>query len=72
MRLTPVKFAVLKLAADGLVFSMTPTGDETGARMSRLEMRLLLWADHQGGWKVFGSSTGFCLPDGSVLSPPVP
>jgi Uma2 family endonuclease len=32
-------------------------------------MRLLLWADQQGGWKVFGSSTGFLLPDGSVLSP---
>jgi len=60
---------VLELAADGRVLTMTPTGSETGARNSRLEMRLLLWADHQGGWKVFGSSTGFCLPDGSVLSP---
>ena len=39
------------------------------SRKSRLEMPLLLWADHQGGWKVFGCSTGFCLPDGSVLSP---
>ena len=78
LRLTPDQFAllcaenrdaVLELAADGRVLSMTPTGSETGARNSRLEMRLLLWADHQGGWKVFGSSTGFCLPDGSVLSP---
>jgi Uma2 family endonuclease len=32
-------------------------------------MRLLLWADQQGGWKVFGCSSGFRLPDGSVLSP---
>jgi Uma2 family endonuclease len=32
-------------------------------------MRLLLWADHQGGWKVFGGSTGFCLLDSSVPSP---
>jgi Uma2 family endonuclease len=78
LRLTPDQFAllcaenrdaVLELAADGRVLSMTPTGSETGARNSRLEMRLLLWADHQGGWKVFGSSTGFRLPDGSVLSP---
>ena len=78
LRLTPDQFAllcaenrdaVLELAADGQVLSMTPTGSETGARNSRLEMRLLLWADHQGGWKVFGSSTGFRLPDGSVLSP---
>ena len=78
LRLTPDQFAllcaenrdaVLELAADGRVLSMTPTGSETGARNSRVEMRLLLWADHQGGWKVFGSSTGFRLPDGSVLSP---
>ena len=78
LRLTPEQFelvcaenreAVLELAADGRVIAMTPTGSETGARNSRLEMRLLLWADRQGGWKVFGSSTGFRLPDGSVLSP---
>jgi len=78
LRLTPDQFAllcaenrdaVLELAADGRVLAMTPTGSETGARNSRLEMRLLLWADRQGGWKVFGSSTGFRLPDGSVLSP---
>jgi Uma2 family endonuclease len=48
---------------------MTPTGSETGARNSRLVMRLLLWADRLGGWKVFDSSAGFRLPDGSVLSP---
>jgi len=33
---------VLELAADGRVLTMTPTGSETGARNSRLEMRLLL------------------------------
>ena len=78
LRLVPEQFAllcaenreaVLELAADGRVLAMTPTGSETGARNSRLRMRLLLWADQQGGWKVFGSSTGFRLPDGSVLSP---
>jgi len=78
LRLTPEQFAqlcaenreaVLELAADGSLILMTPTGSETGARNSRLEMRLLLWADQQGGWKVFGSSTGFRLPDDSVLSP---
>ena len=60
--------AVLELAADGQLIAMTPTGSETGARNSRLEMRLLLWADQQGGWKVCGSSSGFRLPDGSVFS----
>lgn len=61
--------AVLELAADGRLITMTPTGSETGARNARLEMLLLLWADQNGGWKVFGSSAGFRLPDGSVLSP---
>ena len=80
LRLTPEQFelvcaenrdAVLELGRDGRVIAMTPTGSETGARNSRLEMRLLLWADQIGGWKVFGSSTGFRLPDASVLSPDV-
>ena len=57
LRLTPEQFAlvcaetrdaVLELAADGRVISTTPTGSETGARNSRLKMRLLLWADRQG------------------------
>lgn len=78
LRLTPEQFelvcaenreAVLELAADGHVIAMTPTGSETSGRNSRLVMRLLLWADQQGGWKVFESSGGFRLPDGSVLSP---
>lgn len=78
LRLTPEQFAlvcaenreaVLELAADGRLITMTSTGCETGARNSRLVMRLLLWADQQGGWKVFDSSAGFRLPDGSVLSP---
>ncbi len=80
LRLTPEQFervcqanpeAVLELAADGHVIAMTPTGGETGARNLRLGQRLLLWADGPGagGWRVFDSSTGFRLPDGSVLSP---
>lgn len=78
LRLSPEQFervcaenrdAVLELTADGRLIPMPPTGSETGARNARLEMRLLLWADQQGGWKVFGCSSGFRLPDGSVLSP---
>ena len=78
LRLTPEQFelvcaenreAVLELDAEGRLIAMPPTGSETGARNSRLEMRLLVWADQQGGWKVCGSSSGFRLPDGSVLSP---
>ena len=61
--------AVLELDAAGNLIHMSPTGGETGARNSRLLMRLLAWADQLGGWQVFDSSTGFRLPDGSVLSP---
>jgi Uma2 family endonuclease len=60
---------VLKLEAEGSLIAITLTGGESGARNARLEMRLLIWADQQGGWKVFGSSNGFRLPDGSVFSP---
>lgn len=78
LRLSPEQFtavcianpqAVLELSAEGHLIHMTPTGGETGARNSRLLMRLLAWADGVGGWRVFDSSTGFLLPDGSVLSP---
>lgn len=61
--------AVLELTPEGHLIHMTPTGGETGARNSRLLLRLLAWADSVGGWQVFDSSTGFLLPDGSVRSP---
>ena len=60
---------MLELAADGQLISITPTGGDTGRRNTRLLTRLQTWADCQGGWTVFASSTGFRLPDGSVLSP---
>ena len=78
LRLTPQQFAlvceanpdaVLELAADGQLITMTPTGGETGARNSNLAYQLSHWARSHGSWKVFDSSTGFRLADGSVLSP---
>ena len=78
LHLTPEQFelvcaenreAVLELAADGRVIAMTPTGSETGARNGELLFQLKLYTKRVGGWKVFDSSTGFRLPDGSVLSP---
>ena len=78
LKLTPEQFAlvceanpeaVLELTAAGQVIAMTPTGGETGSRNNILSTRLQVWALGQGGWKVFDSSTGFRLPDGSVLSP---
>ncbi|MFM8276349.1 MAG: Uma2 family endonuclease [Cyanobium sp.] len=79
LRLTPEQFialceanpdAVLELAADGSLILMTPTGSETGGRNGALSG--LLWqALKRSGLplKLFDSSTGFRLPDDSVLSP---
>jgi Uma2 family endonuclease len=62
--------AVLELAADGQLIVMTPTGSETGARNSALLVLLGLALRRTGlPLKLFDSSTGFRLPDGSVLSP---
>lgn len=78
MRLTPVQFAllcaenreaVLELSADGQVLAMTPTGSETGSRNIELAFQLQRFARSDTIWKAFDSSTGFRLPDDSVLSP---
>jgi Uma2 family endonuclease len=79
LRLTPEQFeevcqanpdAVLELAADGELIAITPTGGETGQRNQTLGA--LLWlAVRQSALplRLFDSSTGFRLPDGSVLCP---
>jgi Uma2 family endonuclease len=61
--------AVLELAADGSLICMTPTGSDTGASNGELFFQIKTWARAGGGWKAFDSSTGFRLPDDSVLSP---
>lgn len=62
--------AVLELAADGSLILMTPTGSETGGRNGSLMVALGLSLRSSGlPLKLFDSSTGFRLPDGSVLSP---
>ncbi|MFM7394732.1 MAG: Uma2 family endonuclease [Cyanobium sp.] len=79
LRLTAAQFAevcaanpeaVLELDADGHLIEMTPTGGESSARNQTLGA--LLWlAVRQSGLplKVFDSSGGFLLPDGSIRSP---
>ena len=79
LRLTPEQFAsvcqanpnaVMELDASGRLIHMTPTGSETGARNSSLLILLGLAVRSAGlPLKLFDSSTGFRLPDGSVLSP---
>jgi Uma2 family endonuclease len=79
LRLTPEQFervcqanpeAVLELTAEGFLVVMTPTGGETGSRNSRLLIQLgMALSRGQPSLRIFDSSTGFLLPDGSVLSP---
>ena len=61
--------AVLELAADSSLICTSPTGGDTGARNAELSFQIQAWALTTGGWKAFDSSTGFRLPDNSVLSP---
>lgn len=48
---------------------VTPTGGEAGKREAELVGQLHRWAAAEGRGIVFGPSTGFHLPDGSLLSP---
>jgi Uma2 family endonuclease len=48
---------------------LSPTSSEDGARSAEALVQLALWSRSGPGGKVFDSSTGFRLPDGSVLSP---
>ncbi len=79
LSLTPSQFAevcaanpeaVLELDALGHLVEMTPTGSASGARNQTLGA--LLWLAIEQSrlpLKLFDSSTGFLLPDGSVRSP---
>ena len=78
LRLSPEQFAlvcqanpdaVLELSPSGQLISMTPTGGDTGSRNTALVFALQSYARQTNAWKAFDSSTGFRLPDGSVLSP---
>jgi Uma2 family endonuclease len=62
--------AVLELDADGTLIPMTPTGGDTSARNTALTSLLWLAVGRSGlALKLFESSGGFRLPDGSVRSP---
>jgi Uma2 family endonuclease len=78
LRLTPEQFervcqvnpeAVLELTAEGHLIFMTPTGGETSSRNGQLLYQLQVFCRRHKGLRLFDSSGGFRLPDGSVLSP---
>ncbi len=55
----------------GELIIMSPTGSETGEKNSSLLGQLWLWNYNKKLGKVFDSSTGFKLPNGSIRSPDV-
>ena len=48
---------------------VTPTGGESGRRSAKVLFQLERWNEGRGLGVVFDSSTGFRLPDGSLLAP---
>lgn len=61
----------LERTAQGDLVVMAPTGGETGFRNADLLIRLGIWNEQTQLGLVFGSSTGFHLPNGSDRSPDV-
>lgn len=55
--------------ATGNIRPMGQTGGETGERNSKLIFKLFGWNEESGLGFVYGSSTGFRLPNGAVRSP---
>jgi len=60
---------ILERSKDGELVIMAPTGGETGNWNSECNLELGLWNRTQQAGKVFDSSTGFELPQGSDRSP---
>jgi len=58
----------LERTADGRLI-VSPTGMESGRRSLKIAYQLKRWNERTGLGVVFSSSTGFHLPDGSLLSP---
>ena len=53
----------------GEIIIMSPSGTRSGNRSGRIFGALYVWNENHLLGEVFDSSTGFRLPDGSVLSP---
>ncbi len=53
---------------DGTVIIMPNTGGKTGKRNSKINLKLSLWKEANGG-NVFDSSTAFIFPNGATRSP---
>jgi Uma2 family endonuclease len=57
--------------ADGDVIIMAPEGGTSGKGGSKLNTAFENWAERDGTGEVFGSSTGFILPNHALRSPDI-
>src|SRR5207247_6986138 len=61
----------IERTAEGDIIIMAPEGGSSGLGSSKLTMTFSVWAERDGTGQVFGSSTGFTLPNGATRSPDV-
>ncbi len=61
----------IERTAEGDLLIMPPAGAETGKRDADLTIAFGVWAKQDGSGVIFGSSTGFFLPNGAMRSPDV-
>jgi Uma2 family endonuclease len=61
----------LERSSQGKILIMSPEGPTSGSGNARLARFFDEWAEIDGTGRVFGSSTGFTLPNGAVRSPDV-
>jgi Uma2 family endonuclease len=59
----------MERTARGDLIVMTPAGGASSHRNLRLGAALLAWADRDGRWVAFDSSTGFLLPNRAMRAP---
>src|SRR5437764_15243851 len=61
----------IERTADGDIIIMAPKAGSSGLGSSELTLAFGNWAHSDGTGQVFGSSTGFKLPNGATRSPDV-
>ena len=61
----------IERTAEGDIIIMAPEGGSSGLGSTKLTMIFGAWAERDGTGQVFGSSTGFKLPNGATRSPDV-
>jgi Uma2 family endonuclease len=61
----------IERTADGDIIIMAPEGGSSGHGSGKLTQVFGIWAERDGTGQIFGSSTGFTLPNHAMRSPDV-